>query len=235
MELKKFNDDGTAAFSKYLADLKDDKTLSPPTDLLGKTDLTEPLTEPIRADLRPFSDRMDFTCWLHDAAEENHSKVPQHDAGFWAWLTLLLFDQVCPAKNGTRKVGAQARYIIDSNWRRRYRHLLATPYRAFYQYCDKPARALVILSQSLDVWGELTEQIAGRQELISCPGTMSLATQLFVDPQTHDPKTGASGNAARRLGKLLNQYTRTWDITVMKPAQAEDLLPHEFDRFKISV
>src|SRR5690606_30661699 len=92
-----------------------------------------------------FASRMDFAKWLHAAATANGVDIPRNDAGFWAWLSLALFDHVCPADaKGKRKPGADARHLINAtDWKRRYRHLLQNAYEIFVLHRDDPARALV--------------------------------------------------------------------------------------------
>lgn len=233
MQLCRFNERGLRAFGDFLDRLRSDPTQPVPRSLLTDPHLTQPLDPPIEAQPRPFETRMEFTRWLHDAAAHADTHVPRGDAGFWAWLTLALFDQVCPEKNGKRKAGELARYIpMFDDWKRRYRHLLATPYAVFFVHQDDPGRAALILFSPLHILGEITEQFASRQELVSCPGTLALASHLFVGTANRGLRSGASGKAARRLGKLLNQFQRTWDITIMSPSEAAAILPREFDRFK---
>ncbi len=233
MQLQRFNDKGIAVFKEYLTALKQDKTLAPPFELLKKTTLTEPLAEQIEAESCDFENRMDFVRWLDDAAKVSGSRIPLHDIGFWSWLSLLLFNQVCPEKKGKREPGELARHILNLHAQRWYRHLLNVSFRIFYMHRDRPERVrFLLLNSPLSIGGELTSNIVSRQELISCPRTMDMLTHLFVDPETHKHKAGVSGDAAARLGKLLNQYTRTWDIAVMKSNQTINLLPSEFDRFK---
>jgi len=233
MQLRRFNDMGVKTFAAYLDGLRNNPSALIPYDLLTNPGLTQALESPIGVELKLFSSRMEFARWLYAAAQQANAEIPRRDAGFWAWLTLALFDQVCPASAGKRKVGEYARYVpLFGDWKRRYRHLLATPYNVFLIHADDPSRALMILHSPLSKLGELTEQFASRQDLVSCPGTMALATYLFFNPKTRAGREGASGNAARRLGKLLNQYQRTWDITIMQPQSSAAILPREFEKFR---
>jgi len=234
MQFRRFHDAGIEAFRDYLHRLRSEPTLAPPWGMLTDDALSEPLHPPIAAEPEQFENRMAFARWLHDAAEAAKATIPRADPGFWAWLSLALFDQVCPADgNGRRKPGADARHIPDrANWQRRYRHLLANPFDVFMLHRDNPERAAVVLVNPLHKPGELTEQFTARTEIVSCPGTMALASHLYVDPTTKTRRRGASGKSARRFGKLMNQYTRTWDLPEIQPARFAEMLPGEFDRFK---
>lgn len=226
MRLRRFNEMGVKAFEEYLQALRDNPIAAVPFDLLEKPQLTENLREPIEAKVPPsFANRMAFARWLHAAAESSGTKVPRDDAGFWAWLSLALFDHVCPANaDGKRKPGADPRHVIHGHdWKRRYRHLLQNPYEMYYLHRDNPERAMVVLVNPLHMPGELTEQINGRQEIVTCPGCIALASFLCVD-KNGSRRRGASGEFARVFGKQVNRVSRTWDVPVMDPMQSAALL-----------
>ena len=234
MRFRRFTNAGVDAFSRYIHDLRADPKLPLPHGLLTDDALTEMLTPEVSATPEGFNTRMEFARWLDRAFEESDAEVPSLDTGFWTWLTAALFNQVCPSDgNGRRKPGADARYVPDmTKWTRRYRHLLANPYQVFQLHRDAPERAAVALVNPLHKPGELTEQFTARLEIIRCPGTIGLATKLFVDPATGARRPGASGSAARRFGKLMNQYNRTWDLQSVETDSFAQLLPREFNRFK---
>lgn len=234
MQFRRFNDHGIETFRKHIEELRIDPKASFPRNILSDEALTEVLRPNISASEEVFENRMEFAKWLSNASLDSQAEPPRSDVGFWTWLTAALFDQVCPVDgNGKRKVGAEARYIPDlTKWTRRYRHLLANPFNVYQLHRDNPDRAAVALINPLHTPGELTEQFTGRLELVSCPGTMSLASALFIDPITGQRRKGASGKAARRLGKIMNQYTRTWDIPIVDSVEFAQLLPVEFNRFK---
>jgi len=232
MRFRRFNPDGIAAFREYLHRLRTEPAWPPPLHILSDDQLSEELDPPIHAEPRRFNNRMSFARWLYDVSGREESMIPRSDPGFWAWLSLALFDQVAPVDgHGRRKPGADARHIPDADWRRRYRHLLASPYDVFMLHRDNPLRAYVALVNPLHKPGELTEQFTSRVEIVTCPGTMALASYLYVDPATGTRKKGASGEIARRFGKLMNQYTRTFDLPEMRPDAFAALLPREFERF----
>jgi hypothetical protein len=225
MKFRRFNDQGEKAFAEYLGALRVDPTAAVPVDLLTRPSLTEPLRVPIEADPPvSFASRMEFAQWLHAAATASGAEIPRNDAGFWAWLSLALFDHVCPVEKGKRRPGADARHIIAAtDWRRRYRHLLQNAYEIYFLHRDDPNRAMVALINPVHKPGELTEQMNGRQEIVTCPGCISLATFLCVDSVGRRRK-GASGEFANVFGKAVNRISRTFDLPVMKPTQSATLL-----------
>ncbi|MEM6256842.1 MAG: hypothetical protein AAGI37_00850, partial [Planctomycetota bacterium] len=143
MRFRRFNDEGLAHFRDYLERLKNkDPKLDPPKELLEDDRFSQRLPQLIEAEPVPFAKRMDFACWLHDAAKEAKAEVPRTDTHFWAWLSLALFDQVCPVNGyGKRKVNEIAWYIPAFEDRRRnYRHVLSGSYAIFYLYKDDPSK-----------------------------------------------------------------------------------------------
>lgn len=232
MELRRLNKNGLERFEAYLEQARTDPKTPIPEGILTDPRFSADLPQAINAEESTFTSRMEFVEWLDCAARQAGADISTTDVGFWSWLTLALFDQICPATTRGRQVREIARYIPQLQiYTRRYRHVPLTSWKVFQMHRDDPRRAALILNIPLDTLGELTEQFASRQEIISCPGTMALASRLFIDPTTGTAKKGAGGLAGRRFGKLLNQYQRTWDITVMEPSQSAAILPREFDRF----
>jgi hypothetical protein len=241
MHLKAFNQKGIAAFTEYLDALRLDPARPVPTDLLDKSTLTRPLPQPISAPPPPpapegFATRMDFACWLHDAAKAADTDIPRKDAGFWAWLTLALFDQVCPANaKHERKVNELAWYIpaFDDS-RRHYRHALFGSYLIYSIYADKPELVDIFLSSKLNSLGHFWYQIVSRQDLISNPAVVGAASLLYFDKNKNRQKRGASSKkpgSVFRFVKLLNQFDRVWDLRLRGVDGIIELLPQEFDGF----
>ncbi len=237
MNLRRFTDTGLAAFRDYLRRLKDqDPTLDPPRDLLDDDASAQPLSPNIEATLRTFRNRGDFARWLHDAAAAADTAPPGNDPHFWAWLTLALFDQVCPARDGKRTPRETAWYIpAVRDPRRIYRHALYGSHTVYDASRKNGADAAIFLSNSLTRLGHFWYQIASRQDLITNPAVVSAATGLYFDPRAGRAKPGAATQkpgGVFRFVKLLNQLDRTWDLRLLSPNAVLDLLPAEFDPFK---
>jgi hypothetical protein len=116
-----------------------------------------------------------------------------------------------------------------------YRHLLAGPYRIYRAHQDDPSRVMAVLATAVEQPGDVVEQLASRQEIITSPPLMTAITTLYYRPAAGKLKSGAAGKgggSARRLADVIQQFDLTWDVYGMDPSEFLTLLPSEFDRFK---
>ena len=236
MNLRRLNAEGLRQFADYLAALKTTPALPPPVELLTDAGTSEEAAA-VAAVPQSFTTRLEAGRWLHDLIERAALPDSARDKGLWAWLSLLHFDTVCPPDgHGHRKPGEAARHIPDvANFQRYYRHLLAGPWRIIRAHRNEPTCALVALCQPPHTPGDLVEQLASRQELVTNRAFMSAATALYVDPATQQPKRGAGGKnrgTARRLADMCNQFDVTWDLYAMEAGELLTKLPREFQRFQ---
>ena len=200
MNLRRLNADGLRQFADYLAALKTTPALPPPVELLTDAATSEEAA-PVAVAAQSFTTRLEAGRWLHELIERAAIADPARDNGLWAWLSLLLFDAVCPADgNGHRKPGELARQIPDvANFQRYYRHLLAGPWRMVRAHRDDPMRALVVLHNPVNMPGDLAEQVMARQAFVTNRTAMAAATKLYIDSQTGKRKPGAAGRPRARF------------------------------------
>lgn len=155
--------------------------------------------------------------------------------GEWSWLALQLFDLLCPATNGRRKVREDARYLLlPEDFRKAHRHLLAGPFLLYMAHQDHPHSIKGLLATRPDAPGEVYEQLASRKFLITSRAVVTVATELYLNESTGGLKRGAGGDGAgtpRRLGDVLQQFDKTYDLQAMMPGHLLELLPKEFGRF----
>ncbi|HNQ24910.1 MAG TPA: hypothetical protein PKK06_17670 [Phycisphaerae bacterium] len=237
MNLHRFNDEGVNRFGRFLDALAADPAQAIPTGLLTDATCVVPVPPGVEVEARQFANRMEAARYLHGVLSEVTGCDIERDAGLWAWLTLFYFDQVCPPDgHRRRKAGERARYVPSvANYQKYYRHLLAGPYRVYRAHRSDPDRALVLLCGALHKPGEIVEQIVARQEIITNPHAVELATTIYFDPESGSFKRGAAGKgggSARRLADVLNQFDVTWDLYWMSPGGILAKLPREFDRFR---
>jgi len=86
--------------------------------------------------------------------------------------------------------------------------------------CQRPGRP-----------GDLVEQLASRQQVVTNPTIMQVATDRYVDPSTNKqlPSANSKGpGGARRFIDVLSQFDVTWDLSMMSPGDLHAHLPKEF-------
>jgi len=239
MRIRRFNSAGIDFFRHEIEAMAEEARRPPPTGLLEDDRFTEvlPALGDVTAEI--LATRMEAALRLNQILGDPPPDGVFADTGLWAWLTLFFFDSVCPQdESGGRKRGALARYIPEgTDYRRYYRHLLAGPYRILRAHRDDPDRAMALLCAPPWKPGDIVEQLASRQELITNPVLMEVATRLYYDSATKSAKRGAgakSGGAARRLAAVVDQFDVTWDLFSMPADALLKKLPKEFDRFRKS-
>lgn len=157
------------------------------------------------------------------------------DQGLWSWLAAAWMKTLFENRPRSAKIGEQARWILDRQKTRFYRHLLAGPYFIYRHHYPNPEKALSILCSSPIAPGELVGQVAASSDIAFSVGA-EVATLLYIDQKTRKPKKGSGGmgpGSPRRLtAAYLNQIDLTIDYRGLTASQVIELLPTEFDRFK---
>lgn len=236
MNLFRFNDDGVAFFAEYLARLRTGEAVECPRGALFDSCFS---TEIGAIEIDPnlqFRDRFASAKYLNRLLGGLEAGV-ERDVGLWAWLSLLYFDQLCPKdRAGKRKVGEQARYIpVPNAFQKFYRHLLLGPFLIYRAHANDPSCARVMLANPVSAPGDIVEQLASRQELVTNRAVVAVATALYVDSASGQLKRGSGGKGSgspRRLADFVNQVDLTYDLYAMTPNELLGLLPKEFDRFR---
>ena len=239
MTLRRLNESGITQFGQYLDQLKTAPTTPRPEWLLVDDTTSEPASN-VEVTGQTFATRFDAAKYLDAVLAASNIPNAERDVGLWAWLSLFYFDQVCPLKEGgERKPGERARHIPDvQNFQRYYRHLLLGPVAIYRAHADEPGRARGVLMTHISAPGDVVEQLASRQELITNRSVMSVVTNLYYDALKSSPKKGSGGKAdgsPRRLADIINQYDLTYDLYSLTEEGLLGLLPKEFDRFRATL
>jgi hypothetical protein len=236
MKIHRLLEPGLEAMATFLDDLRAGSTRALPAELLTESEFVAPVGIEKEIGKKRFGSRLQFASYIDDKIPEEGSDV-RTDKGFWAWLTLVYFDEVCPADSeGRRKPLQQARYIPEpADYRTYYRHLLAGPWRIYRAHRDNPAAVMAVLCGALNVPGEVVEQLASRQELVTSRAVMETVTSLYFDAAKGKLKRGSGRyrkGGARRLADVLLQFDRTYDFHVLGTEGLLKLLPSEFNEFR---
>lgn len=236
--VRRFNVDGVDEARRFVQQLVE-QTESDPKDLLVDDELTQVVPEVEEIVRDRFVDRRDAAEFLHDLLEplEDTGVDPIKDVGLWAWLALHWIDLLAPVgADGGRRPGEIGRWIpaVDDH-QKYYRHLLAGPYQIYRAHRDQPDVAMALLATAVNAPGEIVEQFASRQDIVTNPNLLRAITLLYYDSKQRRLKPGAArkgSGGARRLADLLLQLDLTYDIHVMEAEDVLGLLPAEFDEFK---
>ena len=229
----RFNARGLAEFAELLRSPLVE-VLANINDLLSKKELSENLKA--ETVIRPIDTRLELGEILHETFKSNRNlRHLQSDQGLWSWLAAAWMTTLFENSPKTAKIGEQARWILDKQKTRYYRHLWAGPYFIYSQHYPEPTKALSILAGSPIIPGELVGQIAATSDIAYSVGA-EIATILYIDAKTGKAKKGSGGagpGSPRRLtAAYLNQIDLTLDYRGMSPDQIIELLPKEFDKFK---
>lgn len=235
MEVRRFNAEGIASFQRFLDSCTTDTPLPYPQTALTDPTLSTALNADVELEPRSFSTRFELAEYLDRQFEAANFRPASSDTGMWSWIACFYFPQICPRNaRGQLQPGRSARWIPQSSdWRRYYRHLVAAPYAIYRAHIDNPKRALALLCQKPGRPGDLVEQLASRQEIVTNPGLLAFATSWFVDPVTGKQRRIANSKGPggpRRLVAVLQQFDLTWDLRTMSEEGFRQLLPAEFSR-----
>jgi hypothetical protein len=125
--------------------------------------------------------------------------------------------------------------ILETGFRYYNRHLLLGPYNIYLIHGD---RAPLLLSGPINKTSSYYVELSSRQGLITNQGIIEAANLLYFDPKQKKPKRGAA-LTERKPGTLLRfidviqQFDLTHDLYSMTGEEILDLLPSEFDEWKI--
>lgn len=237
MNLREFNADGIQEVHSFLDELRSGEVLTTPFELLEDEELSSELPVSLKGLPKSFDTRFEMALQLNRALGPVMEAGKGDSVGMWTWLAARYIDVIAPPRaDGTRKIGEKSLYILEpDNWRRYYRHLLAGPCRVMRAHWSELHVTQAILAGKPSVPGELYEQIASRQEVITSGALVRLTRRLYWDSATKALKRGAAGKgagSARRLAALLLQLDLTWDFAEMSDEAMITLLPkREFSRF----
>ena len=231
--IRKLNGAGLSAFEQYLRDLREGEKLELPFHLLTDSRYSEPLEDFPDVERREFRTRYEMGAYLTEILEDVDMQSLLGDRGFWSWLALYWFDQLCPASaDGSRKPSQIYNYILSPNYNHRPRHAVRTTWLLVSRYGET---ALFLLSKKPSERGELVEQLAARQYLIACRGVIEAASRLYYDPERRTFRRGSTstkrkGNIRRYVG-YLQQLDLTYDLYSLSGEDIIGMLPEEYKGF----
>lgn len=170
--------------------------------------------------------------WLFKTFGES---VPTMSSPAWSWLAMHFFEILCPTRNGQRKPGETARYLLEADdFRKAHRHLLAGPFLLIQAHRDTPEAVKGLLATAPDAPGEIYEQLAARKFIVTSSAVVRTATRMYLDKHSGKAKRGSGGAGAgspRRFSDVLQQLDLTHDLSQLTEERLIEILPAEFNRF----
>jgi hypothetical protein len=240
--IRALNQEGTRQFRQFVDSLRADTFLPVPTSLLADSATSEDVVPEMLMESIPLASRVELGSRLADWLRPAEPRAISRNAGLWNWLSLRLFEQICPAQpSGRRKVLATSHYVLDQSFvhGRYYRHLVRFAWLATVLHGDK-ARILLSNPSSpknelpVGQWGEMSEQLGARQDVLGSKTIISAANLLYLDNQGNQIRGAASQDrrgVVRRLSDIANQLFLTYDLRTCPVQEFINLLPDEFERW----
>lgn len=234
--IRRFKDYGVDWFNDYLTRYEEINDPEIPDSIITSDIYTQVINDEVFIYTPQFRTRFEIGRFLSAIISETGSNELEGDINFWSWLSAYFFDLICPKDDqGVRKIREIARYIPQpGNFRRYYRHMLLAPFLIYESNKDNPERTLPILCSPPHILSEMFERLVSTQWIIQSKNLVNLVYYLYYDEGTQMNKTGAaskSDGGVRRLVKVLDQYTRTWDLLGTPLEELLSLLPDEFNKF----
>jgi len=238
VKLRKLNRLGIEKFGDYIDSLRNPSgnQVPPPIYLLDSQETSEALPWDVDLEQKSFGNSYELGQYLVPLLGQCDQRKINFDQGLWSWLALFFFDQLCPTgSDGVRKPGRHNYpYILSADRRHQYRHAVRTPYLfvrehgeiVFFMFCNP-----------VHIWGDITEQLTARQYFLGCRGVIEAAGYLYYDRLRNAPKIGATTKnkpgTVRRFAMVLKQFELTYDLFSITGQQVLEILPREFDRFRV--
>jgi hypothetical protein len=229
------NDEGLRKFHQYLTDLRAGSAITPPRDILTDAWCSAKLPINIEIENQIFDNRMEAAKYLYETLRPmGHLKISQN-VGLWSWLSFYYFDQVCPQiAGGKRRPGHDSRHILDLDYRRYYRHLLAGPVNTVKLHGNK---APLLLCNPLNRPSKFYEEFSSRQMFITNGGVIEAANLLYYDHKKETAKRGAAVTTRKdgtihRFIDVIQQLDLNYDLYSMTGDEVLELLPAEFNKWK---
>lgn len=234
MKVRSLTDLGLEQFRQFI-ESNPDRAL--PAMLLEGREYSSQIPDSPEVTNEGFANRFEFGNYLVNNISDLINAGYQHDVGVWSWLALYYFDQICPLRNGKRNPSRQNYYILDPHeYTRYYHHMVRTPFTLVSIHGNN---AEVLLTQPLDRSGEIIEQFASRQEIVTNTTLIEAVSKLYLERSEDGSvrfKRGSAGKNTggtfRRLAEVLGQFDLTYDFRSMPPIEILKILPSEFSRFK---
>jgi hypothetical protein len=239
ISLSIFNDFGLQIFKEYI---ESKGSIELPSNILTDEDYSDVISLDTKLDgLKVFDDRLEMAIYLNDTLGAEIFDKYDNEPKFWSWLCCLYIEQIA-----LKGKFSNPEHYVYSPGRIVYRHSVAMPTKIYRQHGYEISRLLV--SRKMNVWGEMAEQIMGRQSITRSQALISFLTSLYYDKDKDDIKPSArtkisdkllrdgsrstsGGGGVRRVVLQLKRLALNYKVDAMSVGNISCLLPSEYDSF----
>jgi hypothetical protein len=238
--IRVLNEEGALQFRQFVESVRTGSVLATPLALLRDPATSSEIEPKMTMEEVPLTSRLDLGRNLAAWLRPSEQRVVSWNIGLWNWLSLRFFDQLCPQDGaGKRKVLQPSHYVLDHafSYQHYYRHLVRF---AWLAYATHGERARILLchsgkaSEGIGQWGEISEQLGARQDILGNKTIIDAAGLLYLD-DFGNPIRGATSRdrkgVVRRLADIANQLGLTYDLRTCPVADFLNLLPPEYERW----
>ncbi|MBN9350063.1 MAG: hypothetical protein J0H55_05195 [Chitinophagaceae bacterium] len=229
MIIRILNEKGIDEFRKQLQEIRIGARQELNTDFLINKDFTTCFENDVEIEEMPFKNKQEIIEYLCEKIDLKNHKHLYYHRGLWTWLAAFYFKSLTSTKDGKRKVNEDAKYILmePKNWRRYYRHLLASFARV---YCELDVLAIPYLSYPISIWSDLHEQLFAYQRIATNRPLIEAANKLYWDNKNLKIKKGAGSSGSgtpRRFSAIVGQFELTFDLNAMNYNDILSLFPQQ--------
>ncbi len=232
MILRQFNESGIEEFRRFLTTCRERPDTALPNNLLEDPAYSQAISPAIEVERRQFKTKGDAARYFQEILAPLDDQEVSRNSGLWTWLSLLLFDEVCPRKSGKRAVRNDYSYIYEpNNMRHFYRHLLFIAWKVLQV---APTHNRLFLSGSLAKLDKATSETMKRLYVTRIPCVFEVLDRLYWDTSRQRIRSGvvsvhvSAGDLIHRFPVRIRQLEMTYDLQSLSADQLIDLLGDEF-------
>lgn len=246
--IKILSREGLRLYADAVKNLRDFPSSTMPVDLLNDADTSIQL--PIQSELPELENPLKYELAEALIPIIDEIRATELDEELWpcVWdgLALHYFSEICPrTDSGLWRPNKSEHYCFDDDFRKRHRHRINGPV-TLMRNGGEVLRG--IMSTAPSTLGDFEEQVGSRQELSGNPIVLRVLSLLYTDSTSGKPKRGytttrkyprhkrklPSPGTLRRFVAVHLQYSRTFDLFGISSEALTELLPTEFDRWKVA-
>ena len=239
MKIRKLNEDGMKEFEqRIMKHLEAGFEGIDMASLLDDNNYTDEIEDDLIIENKDFQNRYELGQYLNILLKdvEMQKYKGNNNAGFWSWIALFLFDDLCKKrKDGLSKPNkSPSHYILSSKYNERYRHAIYSSWELVNLH-GKTALFMLRSGPKMQGWGEMAEQMLSKENRKFQEGVIQSASKIYSDTETNENKEGSEGvkpGCVRNFVKYMAQIENNYDLEKIQMKELLEMLPGQFNKYK---